>query len=402
MNEKVVLDYSKVINYLILVYAFVLPLSRSGISIVTALLVIVWLLQGNLSYKFSILKSNRVVVSIAIFLVFNIFSLLWSNSPVDGLKFMARYWYLLPIMVLFTSLKKEFIYKTITAFIVGMFISEMLSYGIFFELIQMKHGTPSDPTPFMHHLDYSVFLSFTSILILDRILHLKELKQKLIYAFFFLSVTANLFITGGRSGQLAFFLVLFVLFIIRFDNRVKAFFIALLTSLSIFILAITFSNTFHAKVNQTLDSLNGIVQTQNYCTSIGMRAGSLIIAKDIIVEHPLLGIGIIDNMDKLREKIDEEYTSMKCLRWYMHYHNQYAQILTQTGVIGLIIFLLIFYNILKLSYINFEFTIIKILLVSIFLIGFSGDPILHKQFTMALFALFVGILNAQHRIENEA
>ena len=133
-----------------------------------------------------------------------------------------------------------------------------------------------------------------------------------------------------------------------------------------------------------------------------MRAGSLIIAKDIIVEHPLLGIGIIDNMDKLREKIDEEYTSMKCLRWYMHYHNQYAQILTQTGVIGLIIFLLIFYNILKLSYINFEFTIIKILLVSIFLIGFSGDPILHKQFTMALFALFVGILNAQHRIENEA
>ncbi len=396
------IDYSKIINYLSLLYAFALPLSRAGISIITALLFIFWLLEGDLKNKLSQLKLNKVILAFVVFIVFNIFSLVYSDNPIEGIKYIARYWYLLAAIVLFTSLKKEFIYKTISVFIFAMFISELLSYGIFFELIEMKHGTPSDPTPFMHHIIYSIFLSFTSILILDRVVYTKELKYKLIYIFFFLSVTANLFITGGRTGQLAFFITIFILFIFRFENKIKAISAASVISILVFVVAITFSNTFNVKVNQTIKSINIITSSQNYCTSIGMRAGAIVLATNIVSNNPLLGVGIIDNIDTLRELIDKKYISMKCMRWYRHYHNQYLEILTAIGLVGLIIFLSIFYNIIRIKYINDEFTIIKIALVSIFLIGFIAEPLLHKQFTLALFSLFTGILGAQNRIENEA
>ena len=75
---------------------------------------------------------------------------------------------LLPLIVIASSIKKEFIPKILGAYLLGMFISEILSYGIFFELWTTRHGDPSDPTPFMNHLDYSTFLTFTSLLLFNR------------------------------------------------------------------------------------------------------------------------------------------------------------------------------------------------------------------------------------------
>ena len=83
-------------------------------------------------------------------------------------------------------------------------------------------------------------------------------------------------------------------------------------------------------------------------------------------------------------------------------HNQYLQILTQTGLVGLFLFLAIFFYIAKLEIRNKEYKQMKAIYLSVTLFAFVSEVLLHRQFGMALFALIVGILLAQHRVENEA
>ncbi|PTB86168.1 hypothetical protein C9925_02260, partial [cyanobacterium G8-9] len=72
-------DYTRYLNILAVIYAFILPLSRAGISLLTVLLIVVWLLEGRLKEKFSYLLSNNVIKIIFIFLIFNIISLFWTD-----------------------------------------------------------------------------------------------------------------------------------------------------------------------------------------------------------------------------------------------------------------------------------------------------------------------------------
>jgi O-antigen ligase len=282
-----------------------------------------------------------------------------------------------------------------------MLASELISYGIFFELFTYKNVPASNPSPFMKHLEYSIFLAFAALVTLSRLIFEKSNKYKLLYALFFTSLTINLFITGGRSGQLAFVVSMVVLFLYNYENKLKALLVSTLLGAIILTAAYNTSDLFHARVNKAMTDVSSVLDDSNYCSSWGTRAGALIIAKDIFLEHPLIGVGTIDNIDLLRETIDSKYEYLSCMRWYMHFHNQYAEVLTEVGLIGLALFLWMFYRIFSIPLRDKQFIAIKIILVSVFLVGFIAEPYLHAQFTLALFSLILGILLAQSRVDND-
>ncbi|MDQ7047901.1 MAG: O-antigen ligase family protein [Sulfurovum sp.] len=397
------LDFFKTINYLAIVYAFILPLSRGGIGVITALLVLLWFLEGNFKQKLTLYINTKVVVALLVFLVFNIFSLLWTEDIQGAVHTMRRYAYLLPVFVLMFSLKKEYIFKILSAFILGMFISEVISYGVFFELWQFKHATPANPSPFMHHIEYSIFLAFTALVLMGRIFNEDNLRHKLFYSFFFMTVSGNLFLTAGRTGQLAFILGLFVLAVLSFKNKVKALVIAIVLSTLVLSIAFNLSTTFHDRIITGKDSLVNVVKKENYCTSWGSRVGAWIISKDIIVQDPILGIGNADNMKEFHHLIDTKYPSMVCMhKAFYHAHNQYFQIWTALGLVGLLIFLSIFYIMLKMQIKDKELKNIKYVYLTLLAFGFVSEVLLQRQFSLALFALIFGILLAQYRIENES
>ena len=60
-----------------------------------------------------------------------------------------------------------------------MFISEIVSYGIFFEFWTYKNATVENPNAFMSRTDYSVYLTFTSIILIMRIFNETHLKYKI-------------------------------------------------------------------------------------------------------------------------------------------------------------------------------------------------------------------------------
>jgi len=180
----------KYINYTIMGYAFCVPISRAGISFFTALFIILLIVRyyfyDNTDIKY--IFKQKVTISFALFILASFVSLLYSDHWLDGLRYDIKYWYYIPIILIATTLKKEYIPKTISAFLLGMMISEILSYGIFFELWTWKHGNPSDPTPFMNHLQYSMFLTFTSLLLLNRVFFETQIKWKIFYFLYFFCI----------------------------------------------------------------------------------------------------------------------------------------------------------------------------------------------------------------------
>jgi O-antigen ligase len=396
------INYNEYINYLIVVYAFTLPLSRAAIVFFSALIPLLWILEGDFQRKFKLLLLSKVLKVIIAFIVFNLLAVLWSDYMLQALEYIQKYWYFLPMFVIFTSIKKEYISKTLSAFILGMFVSEVISYGIYFEWWQFKNTLPENPSPFMHHIEYSVFLAFTALVLLGRIFNEENIKYTLLYIFFFATVSGNLFLTAGRTGQIAFILGLFVLAMLSFKNKLKAFFVSIILSALVLGIAFNVSTTFYERIMTGKESLVNVVEKKDYCSSWGSRVGVWIVAEDIMLEHPILGVGVSDNMTEFHNLLSANHPEMECIQGHlMHMHNQYIQVFTQMGLIGLVIFLGIFYAIIKLPIKDVEYRNIQYVYVVIVLFAFVSEVLYHRQFSMALFALIIGLLLAQNKVENE-
>ncbi len=395
-------NFTQYINYVAVLYAFIIPLSRAGIGVLTALMVVLWIFEGNFRQKFLLYKNNKVIISLILFLMVGLLSLLWTEDTQTSLYLQRRYWYLFPLFIFMTSLQKEYIYKLLSAFILGMFVSEVIAYGVFFEMWTFMNATVDNPSPFMHHIIYSVFLAFTALLLLNYIFNFHTLKYKMMYTFFFMTVTGNLFLTNGRTGQLAFVVGLFTLALLSFKHKFKALLITVLLGGLVFVIAFNVSTTFKQRVILGKSNLIQVVEDKNYCTSWGGRVGAWIVSKDIVSHDPLLGVGIQDNMKEFHQIIDDKYSTMKCMhRSFMHTHNQYLQILTSLGFLGLFAFLAMFYYLVKLKIEDKELHHIKYIYISIVLFSFMPEVLWGRQFSLALTALVFGIILAQNRIENE-
>jgi len=401
LTKNIKIDLTLYLNYMIIAYAFLLPISRAGISIFTILLMLIWAFEGNFKKKMTLLKNNKVILALFAFVGMNLISLFWTNNIDNSLDYIRRYWYLLPMLVLYTSIKKEYISTILSAFIAGMFVSEVIAYGVFFELFEFKNTLKGNISPFMHHIEYSAFLSFTGLILLNRIFSPIELKSKILYGFFFITMSGNLFLTEGRTGQLALIIGLFVLALINFKNKFKAVFISSILTVILLGGAYTLSSTFQNRIVDASNSIVNIIQHKNYCTSWGARVGAYITAKDIVLQHPVLGAGIDDNMEMFRTLVDTRYPQMACIKELVHMHNQYLQILTQLGLVGLFFFLAIFYMIGNIKIVNKKFNTMKYIYLVVLSVAFISEVLFHRAFSLALFTLVIGLLLAQHRVENE-
>jgi len=399
--EKFRDNISVYLNYLMVAYAFILPLSRAGIIAISALMVIISLFDRELKSNLSKIWKTPLTRIIIIFVLFNVVSLFWVSEEniVSAMDYLVKYWYFLPSFIIYLYLRENNMYVVISSFILGMFVSEIIAYGIFFEIWSWRNVTPDNPSPFMHHIEYSTFLAFTALLLLNRIFNEGSIKSKIFYLFFFSTILGNLFLTNGRTGQIAFILGLILLGFLSFKNKIKALLITSLISITVLSMAYTFSNTFHERVIIGKSDISEVVQNQNYCSSWGARLGFWIISVDITKQNPIVGVGIKDNMSEFHSLVKTTYPQMKCIDYLPHFHNQYLQIVTSTGLVGLSIFLVLLLRIFMLDIKSKRYNNIKIIFLSVLTFGFFAEPLLHAQFSMLFFSLIVGTLLAQTRIE---
>lgn len=390
-----IIDYNKFINYFIVLYSFYLPISKAGTTFSAICLILLWFIESNFKVKISLIKSNKFMIVLGTFLLLSFLSIFWSSDTSFAVDYIRKYWHFLIIPIIYTSLDRSYIKHVFSAFLLGMFISEIVSYGIFFEFWTKEGVSPNDPSPFMDHTNYSTYLAFTVFILMHKIIHTDDLKWKLAYSIFFLFSTSNLFLNGGRTGQFSFLITLCVIGFLNFKNKLKAVVLFISLGTTIFVSAYNLSPVFKDRFDYFLHDVEVMINEKDFSNSFSLRVALWISGLEASKHNLIFGSGIGDereNANYILQKFNISNDNFKQeTENSIDFHNMYVQYIVQLGIVGLIVILLIFYLFFKL---DIRDKVYRNLLI-IFLILYFCHSMLGNSFhinqSMVLFALFSSI-----------
>lgn len=410
------IDFNKYINYLIISLAFVIPISYSFRDIILSLIIVLWILEGNFKEKWEKLKKNINIALLAYLGVFIIrfLSNFWSSSLNEGsykakfylnsMDYVFRYdfFYLSIIIIVLTSFNVKYTKKVISSFILGMFVSEIVSYGIILGFWRTRIGMPYNPTPFLaNHSTYSLFLVIAIFWILEFAYREKEKWKKILYYLFSLTATANLFFNAGRTGQVIYIFLIFFYAFYHYRSSIKKIVLILLAGVFGVLIFYKISHLFQHRVSEAKRDIVYMING-HFNTSWGGRMLAWFVAKDIFIKHPLMGVGVGSVKKEMFEEVakygksNAEFFNQSL----PHLHNQFLQILAETGLVGEFLFIVALIFLFKEKYKKDVDYYVKVFLIA-YLIAFMTETFLMKNTSYLLFNLFIAVfmLNRE-RYEN--
>ena len=392
MIENFSLD--KTYKYLLLSLAFFLPLTVFGANVVIFFIVVLWFFSGNYRSKYTQIISSKLLLASLIFYGVHILGMFWTEDLSWGFEILHKMWYFLLLLpILFTISKKEYFNHCTIVFLSAIALTEVVSYLIWFEIISpFKNATVINPTPFMTHISYNPILAFATYIVMHQVFFNKGLSRINFFwcSFFAISMSITMFITGGRAGQVMYFVMLSIL-IFQFFNfeKVKSFFAVIIVIPVIFFIAYQTSPLFQERVNLSLSEVLTYEKTSD--KSVGVRITYAINSWEIIKENALIGVGTGDfpvEYDKINTANKSNTPNST------NPHNMYTLILVQLGLLGLISMLSIFYYQIKLSF-NSSNKFIRdagITLPLLFLVVMLSDSYLLGHYTTLMFVFFSAFL----------
>ena len=204
-------------------------------------------------------------------------------------------------------------------------------------------------------------------------------------------------INFGRAGHVAFAVGLAVL-LIHWARGRSPWLIAGVTAVLGLLLPVVWISlpTLGARIDETRSELHAAVVEHDYDSNLGGRLAAMHIAREVFRQDPILGTGVGGNIPAMRQAIDARHGELKSsIYWYRHYHNQYAQVATELGIVGLLALGWIFWELIRRRRRRPETDAAALVLATTYLVAFLGEPFFHKQITLILFALFAGFISAE-------
>jgi len=338
-------------SYLLMLTAFFLPLTVFGGNLFAVLIFLLWIIKADFKSDFHRLKNNKLIIAVFLYLLVYVIALLWTADMESGLYTLRKQLKFLFIPIFMLFVKREHVKYYILAFLASMSLSEIWSYGIFFEFLPLYGGaTLIDPIPLMSHITYNPFLAIAIYFLSYYVLfdHSISKLKKFTYGFFIITMSINMFITGGRAGQVMYFAMLVVLIFQYFPkNAFKASLISLL------VLVIT-SSTFYLNSKIFSDRVDlAVTELSDYKnhthSSTGLRISSAINSWSIIKENPIIGVGTGDYKNEFIKASIKNNLKLENTLVIHNPHNMYVLILVQFGLLGLVAMLYIFYSQIKIA-----------------------------------------------------
>jgi O-antigen ligase len=217
-----------------------------------------------------------------------------------------------------------------------------------------------------------------------------------LYSAGFLFVTAGLAVNIGRSGQLAFLAGLLLLVTHWARGRsLRAIAGVLAAMIATLALVWSASPSVQTRIEAGHEEMRSTFTEHRYDSSFGGRVAAIKVATEIIRQHPLFGTGVGGNITAFRDLLDSQFLDLKpSIYWYRHFHNQYAQTATELGLVGLLALGWIFWELMRGHQTNREIAATALVLGTVYLLGFIGEPYLRKQVPIVTFALFAGLISS--------
>jgi len=391
--SKSAFDVDSIGSWLLILFGFTLPLSVAVNNVFAVLIIVLWLYKKEYQQTWEIIKNSKVVIALLLLFSLHIIGLLWTEDVALGLKIMRKEWMFLLLPIMMSFVKREHIQYYISAFLIAISISEIFSYLIWFEVIPpFLRASLYDPTPFIHHTSYNPFLAFAIYLTGYYMLFDKTLSrmQKMLLLLFFFTMSVNMFITGGRAGQVGYLVVVVILFFQFFNKHFfRALFLSMLLLSAVLFTAYSSSQIFQDRAKLIVSEIENFNENKN--TSVGLRINFAINTFEIIKEHPFIGVGT-GGYEKNYKIINDKNSPDAEL--HGHPHNMYLFEMVQFGIFGLISLLSILYFQLRFAWkeTNILRSKVGIALPILFSVIMLSDSYLLGHFTTMLFVFFSAFL----------
>lgn len=385
LTQKVTLAGSP----LLVLFAFGLPLSTSAGSILAILLILTALFASNRKEAFAQAIKNPLVIAVLIYIALHVVGLLWTQDMAWGLEIVKKQWKLLLLPVFMTIVKKEHTKYYLTAFVLAIFLKACKAYLVWLGIIILPPASIFT-TLGTTHVMYNPMLALACYVVLQNILFgVGSRLSKYLQSALFLFLSCNMFITVGRTGQIAFFVLLVVILFQYFYTLSKAKLLVCLALLPLLIAA-TYqcSSTFRSRIDLAIN------ETQNYksheITSVGLRIWFSKNSALIIKDNWLTGVGTGDfpmEYAKINQSMSPSLPPTD------NPHNQYLLLLSQFGIAGIISLFGIFGSQLVLAFKKKDnLALLSQAFPIFFLVIMLAESYLQVYATGFLFSLFSSFL----------
>jgi len=323
---------------LLVLFAFALPLSTSAGSILAILLVLTWLISGKLGIKFREIFHNPVAIAVLLYILLHITGLLWTEDFNFGLEIIRKQWKLLLFPVFLTIVKREHTKYYMVAFVAAISIKACKAYLVWMGILVLPPASIFT-TLGTTHVMYNPMLALACYIILQNLLFNSNKPVAMVLQLaLLLFLSCNMFITVGRTGQIAFFILLAVVLFQYFYRLSK---VKLLLGLILLPLLVTATYQCSTTFKNRIDL--AITETRNHAsceiTSVGLRVWFYKNTFLLIKENWLTGTGTGDFPTEYA-KINQIHSP--ALPDTDNPHNQYLLIVSQFGIAGFIILISIF------------------------------------------------------------
>ncbi|HIQ37997.1 MAG TPA: O-antigen ligase domain-containing protein [Desulfocapsa sulfexigens] len=331
---------------LLILFAFALPLSTSAGSILAILLILAWITSGKMAEKFDEILRNPVTIAVLIYILLHVLGLLWSEDLDWGFKILKKQWKLLLFPVFLTIAKKEHTKYYMAAFIAAIFLKACKAYLVWLGVISLPPSSVFT-TLGTTHVMYNPMLALACYILLQNLIFAANKPvHKILQTGLLIFLSCNMFITAGRTGQIAFFVLLAVILFQYFYKLSKA---KLLLGLILLPLLITAtyqcSTTFRGRVDLAITEIKE--HKSQEITSVGLRVWFYKNTIIVIKENWLTGVGTGDFPTEYA-KINKIYSPT--LLNTDNPHSQYLLILSQFGIVGFISLISIFFSQLIMAF----------------------------------------------------
>lgn len=325
---------------------FCIPLSIAPAYVLTGVLLILTLIEGQFRDKLQTLRREPLTwIFLAYFFIF-VVSLLWTEDMDWGGRMVRRQMFFLLFPLYLLAARPEHLPRYVGAFLLSISMCEVLAYYNFFD----RHLWPSlpdgirvdkdhaDTAPFVDRIMYAPALALAGYLAAHRLfLTVTTLRVRLVHAILLVATAVNLLFSGGRAGLVGFIVLMVLCAIQRFARRpVLAALLAVAASLLFLAAGYVSNDYFRSRMDVVITDIRTYEQNPN--TSLGQRATFLMNASRIFIANPLLGVGVGDYPAEY-EKVNRIHTPEVSLAW--NPHNQYLYALTAAGIPGGILLMLV-------------------------------------------------------------
>jgi O-antigen ligase len=394
---------NSVANHLIVIYAFALPVLIQVRRASLFLLLLLFIFRGHYYKYFSTALRDPLIRAFAIYFIIHVVWLIgYDGSPYTKQIVHDSAFMLYPLLF-FTFIDQRYIKRILFAFVIGMIFSELVSYALSLQLfnpdnIEGINGKYHSPAPVYGRTHYGFMLA-TFIVALFIILRHENLDKvvQVLLSIILITCTVNIFLAGGRTGPILLGILVLSYIILHLRKKQTLYtFAATIFVIAIFSSAYFFSTTFNTRVNQTIDSIVLMDSKGEYATNLGYRVAIIKNSGEILRENWLFGLGTGDHIPQIQEIVSQNNPDIQVkLIPIQNMHNEYLGALTQFGIIGLLAFINILYQLFKYQS-NFFLTRELLPLLAIAMSLFTLVDI----FTIGLGALLVTVFYVSIGLNN--